>query len=347
MKVPAVDSRLARRQITATKNRPDRLKDRIRNFWRSYGPWISPWQILQGVVAGILLGLAMLVPPRVASNAGSAVARTFGPLFHWHRRGMANLAHVYPDMSDAERRKLMDGVWDNLGRTMGEFARISKVGAAISVSGLEHVPPAGTPVIFVTAHMANWEALTWFSHHCGRELLNIYRRPNNVYVDRLLKLRSYGLPVQLVEKNNRGGMQLLRQLRKGGAITLFVDQKGTNGDVLVPFMGKDALTIRTPALLAAKTGATVIPGRMVRKNRHELHMVVCPPLPPITETGPEAERAYMKQINDVLTSWVEDTPEQWLWIHRRWKNADTQSVDAGATETSVETSDRQTSSVPR
>ncbi|MDH3739064.1 MAG: hypothetical protein OER92_07710, partial [Alphaproteobacteria bacterium] len=179
------------------------MKDKIHRFWRKYGPWISPWQIVQGAAAAILLGFAALVPYRLASDAGSALARTLGPLFHWHRRGMANLAHVYPEMSHAERRKLMDGVWDNLGRTMGEFARISKIGPTVTISGLEHIPPEGTPVIFVTAHMANWEALTWLSRLCGRELLDVYRRPNNVYIDKLLSLRSHGLPVQLIEKNNR------------------------------------------------------------------------------------------------------------------------------------------------
>ena len=316
------------------------MKDWLPNFWRKYGPWISPWQILQGAIAAILLGLAMLVPYRVASNTGSALARTLGPLFHWHRRGMANLAHVYPEKSIAERRKLMDGVWDNLGRTIGEFAGISKVGATVTVTGLEHVPDEGTPVIFVTAHMANWEALTWFSRLCGRELLNIYRRPNNVYVDKLLKSRNYGLPVQLIEKTDRAGIHLLRKLRSGGAITLFVDQKGTIGDVLIPFMGRNALTIRTPAVLAAKTGATVIPGRMIRKNRHDLHVAVSPPLPPITETGPEAERAFMQLINDTLTAWIEETPEQWLWVPRRWKNADTQPTGAEAAETSANPGDR-------
>ena len=286
----------------------------------------------------------MLVPPHVASNAGSAVARAFGPLFHWHRRGMANLAHVYPDMSVADRRKLMDGVWDNLGRTMGEFARISKVGATVTVSGLEHVPADGTPVIFVTAHMANWEALTWFSRLCGRELLDVYRRPNNVYIDRLLRVRTYGLPIQLIEKSDRVGIHLLRRLREGGAVTLFVDQKGTTGDPLIPFMGKDALTIRAPALLAAKTGATVIPGRMIRSNRHDLHIIVYPPLPPITETGPAAEKAFMQVINDLITAWVEETPEQWLWVHRRWKNADTQPADSTTEDTSVGTGTRQPSS---
>ena len=157
-------------------------------------------------------------------------------------------------------------------------------------------------------------------------------------------MRTYGLPVQLIEKNNRVGIHLLRQLRAGGAITLFVDQKGTHGDVLVPFLGKDAITIRTPALLAAKTGATVISGRMTRKNRHDLHITVNPPLPPLTDTGPEAERAFMRQINDILTGWVEETPEQWLWIHRRWKNADTQPAAAGPAGPSVGKDARQHSS---
>lgn len=311
------------------------MKDRFHHFWRKYGPWISPWQILQGTVTALLLGLAILLPSRMASDAGSVLARTIGPLLHWHRRGMANLAHVYPEMSDAGRRKVMNGVWDNLGRTLGEFAGRSKVGVPVTVSGLEHVPPEGTAVIFVTAHMANWEALILFSSLSGREVLNIYRRPNNVYVDKILKLRAYGTPVQLIEKNSRAGIRMLRQLRAGGLVNLFVDQKGTDGDPLIPFMGRDALTIRTPALLAAKTGATVIPARVIRTNRYDLQITLSPPLPPPTDTGPEAERAFMRQINDLVTGWVEENPEQWLWIHRRWKNADTQPADAEAPDTSV------------
>lgn len=321
------------------------MTDRLRSFWRIYWPWLSPWQILQGAVAALLLGLAMLLPPRAASNAGSAVARSFGPLFPWHRRGMANLAHVYPDMPIAERRRIMDGVWDNLGRTVGELARLRDVGAKVTASGLEHVPSEGTPTIIVTAHMANWEALTWFSLLCGRPLMNIYRRPNNVYVDKLLKLRTYGLPVELVEKNSRVGIQLLRRLRAGGAVTLFVDQKGTNGDLLIPFLGKNALTIRTPAMLAARTGAIVVPGRMVRRNRHELHIEMEPPLPPIADDSPEAERAFMQQINDTLSHWVEETPEQWLWIHRRWKNADTQAANTETSGRADRADTRQPSSV--
>jgi len=110
-------------------------------------------------------------------------------------------------------------------------------------------------------------------------------------------------------------------------------------------MGKDAITIRTPALLAARTGATVIAGRMTRTNRHDLHIDLLPPLPPITDTSPETERAFMQQINDILTAWVEETPEQWLWIHRRWKNADTQAADAKAADATAGANGQQPSSV--
>lgn len=285
----------------------------------------------------------MLVPHRVASNAGSAVARTLGPLSNWHKRGLANLAHAYPDKSDAERRQVMDGVWDNIGRTMGEFARLSTVGELVTADGLEHIPKDG-PVIIVSAHMANWEASSWISRLSGRELLNVYRRANNVYVDKLLNLRVHHMPLRLIEKSNRAGIHLLHELRAGGMVSLFVDQKGTKGDLVIPFMGKDALTVRTPAVLAAKTGATVVPIRMTRKNRHDLHITVYPPLPPLTESGPEADRTFMEQINNILTGWVKETPEQWLWIHRRWKNAEPSAQTIGS-EGVATANPNQTSSV--
>jgi KDO2-lipid IV(A) lauroyltransferase len=296
-------------------------------------------------MTAIMLGLALLVPLRTASNAGSAIARRLGPLFHWHRRGMANLAYIYPEISQAERRKIMDGVWDNLGRTFGEFTRVAQVGETTTVSGLEYVPEAGTPIIFLTVHMANWEALSAMDRLTGRKIMVTYRRPNNVYVDKLLKLRTRNLPIEFVDKNDRTGIQLLRRLRAGGAVALLVDQRGSTGDLPVPFMGKDAVTVRTPAVLAAKTGATVIPVRMIRNNRHDLHIEISPPLPPITDTGPEAASAFMQQVNDIITGWIEDTPEQWLWIHRRWKNAGNQSGDTNAVDASVGAGTRQPSSV--
>tara|TARA_B100000530_G_C15859849_1_gene448829 strand:- start:331 stop:1047 length:717 start_codon:yes stop_codon:yes gene_type:complete len=238
---------------------------------------------------------------------------------------MANLLHVYPEMSVKDRRNIMRGVWDNIGRTIGEYGCIRKVGPSVTVSGLENVPPEGTPVIFVTAHMANWEALAWFSRLCGRQLLDVYRKPNNVYLNKLLEIRSKGLPVTMVEKNNKSGLYLLRKLREGGAINLFVDQKGTRGDYLLPFLGKNALTIRAPALLAAKTGALIIPGRMIRENNHNLHIKIYPPLRKSNEMDDLEGADIMHEVNNIISSWVEETPEQWLWIHRRWKNAEIKS----------------------
>ena len=286
---------------------------------------MSPWQLLQAAIATLIIWLASLLPPRIASNTGSLLIRRIGPLLHLHRRGMANLLHVYPEMSLKDRRNIMRGVWDNIGRTIGEYGCIRKVGPSVTVSGLENVPPEGTPVIFVTAHMANWEALAWFSRLCGRQLLDVYRKPNNVYLNKLLEIRSKGLPVTMVEKNNKSGLYLLRKLREGGAINLFVDQKGTRGDYLLPFLGKNALTIRAPALLAAKTGALIIPGRMIRENNHNLHIKIYPPLRKSNEMDDLEGADIMHEINNIISSWVEETPEQWLWIHRRWKNAEIKS----------------------
>lgn len=302
------------------------MKYIFRTYWSKYRPWISPWQLLQATIATLIIWLASLLPPRLASNAGSLLMRKIGPLLHWHRRGMANLLHVYPEMPQKDRRIIMHGVWDNIGRTIGEYACIRKVGPQVTVSGLENVPPEGTPVIFVTAHMANWEALAWFSRLCGRQLLDVYRRPNNVYLNKLLEMRSQGLPVKMVEKNNKAGLYLLRKLREGGAINLFVDQKGTRGDYLIPFLGKKALTIRAPALLAAKTGAMIIPGRMIRKNNHNLHIKIYPPLRKSTEMNDPKGTEVMQEINNIISGWVEETPEQWLWIHRRWKNAEIETL---------------------
>ena len=100
-----------------------------------------------------------------------------------------------------------------------------------------------------------------------------------------------------------------------------MDQKGSNGDYLLPFMGKNALTIRAPALLSAKTGAIVIPGRMIRKDSHELQIKLYPPLSSIEKSDPDSEQKFMEEINNIVSGWIKDTPEQWLWIHRRWKNA--------------------------
>tara|TARA_Y100000590_G_scaffold376498_2_gene442117 strand:- start:394 stop:1290 length:897 start_codon:yes stop_codon:yes gene_type:complete len=291
------------------------------SFWHTLKPWVNPLKFTQAFLASIVLGLISFLPPRSASNIGSALACTLGPLLHWHKRGMSNLLYIYPDMPEKERQKLMHGVWDNLGRTMGEFACIKKLGPKITVIGLEHLPPAGTPIIFVTAHIANWEALSWFSNLCGRQVMDVYRKPNNVYFDKLLKLRSYGLPVKFIEKNERSGINILRELRSGGAVNLFVDQKGSNGDYLLPFLGKNALTIRAPALLSAKTGAIVIPGRMIRKNNHELQIKLYSPLSKIETSDPGSEQKFMEEINTIVSGWIEETPEQWLWIHRRWKNA--------------------------
>jgi KDO2-lipid IV(A) lauroyltransferase len=243
------------------------------------------------------------------------------------KRARDNLAHAYPEKSDAEREAIIVEMWDNLGRTIAEYAHLGKFklkgdSPRLTVTGTEHSDAAiasGKGVIFISGHFANWEMMPFTAHQLGYESGEVYRPLNNPYVDRwMVRQRMENGPAQQIAKGAQGTKRIFTLLRGGKSILLLADQK-TNEGLPAPFFGRDAMTTPAPAALALKLGAIILPASNERLGGARFRMTVHPPVEFVPSGDHDRDiQQLTNKITEAIEQMVRYRPSQWLWIHRRW-----------------------------
>ncbi len=269
----------------------------------------------------ILYGFFALMPVETASNLGGKIARTLFPRFAASRKADRNLKFAMPELSVSERREIIKDMWENLGRVFAEYPHLSKLSSRIAVYGEEHLKSATeNPTIMVGGHFANWEVYAASAASYGLGLNLVYRPPNNIYVDGLLRYsRRRAGAVSAISKTVEGARQMMSVLKSGGALGVLIDQKFNEG-VAVPFFGHDAMTAPAAVQMGIRLGVPVHPARIRRLNGAEFEVTIYPALN-IPEAGTRDEKAYqmLLQLHKMFEDWIREDPAQWLWIHRRWK----------------------------
>lgn len=292
-------------------------------------------RLLQPAEAAAVLAfysLFGLLPPAASSAVGGWLMRRVGPLLRAHRVARRNLERCFPDRPASGIAALLDGMWENLGRNIGEFPHLRRMLAdpdVVEVAGTETIEAlhrAGKPVVFVGAHLANWEIAPAVAVRCGFAVDYIYRAPNNPWVDRLVARRRVDPDGALIRKGPEGGRRALAALKAGRSLGILVDQKMNEG-IEATFFGRPAMTAPAFAQLALRFGLPVVPIRFERLGGPRFRVTVDPPVE-IAPTGDRAAdvAALVQAVNDHIEAWVRDRPEQWFWVHRRWR--DTPAVSA-------------------
>lgn len=278
-------------------------------------------------ISNFVLALLHRLGPERASNFGAAVARAVGPLLPASRVADENLRAVFPHFDDMARKRIIAQVWENLGRTVAELPHLSALeltesGPGFEIEGAEYLRPG--PVIYVSGHYGNWEALPPIAARVGLPFSFVYRAAKNALVDRLIQSfrnAAINADVPMFPKGAAGARGALAHIARGGALGMLVDQKLNDG-IEVPFLGLPAMTATAAAAFALRYRCPVIPGRVERIEPARLKMIVEPPLP-LPETGDQKSDilTLTAAINAVLGRWIAMNPGAWLWLHRRWPRA--------------------------
>lgn len=234
----------------------------------------------------------------------------------------ANLALVFPDMPEDGREAIARGGLDNFGRTFAEIFSSSEFAerhrlrplSGPGLSDLVAAYEAGRPLVLATGHIGNIWSIVVALRARGVDTAVVYRptgkRPfDKVYVAHLKALGGKAYP-----RTRPGMRQMVRHLKAGGALVMLIDQF-THGGALLDFLGHPARTTLTAAELALKFDAPMFPIYGLRKDDGlNFDHVVGRPIAPAT---PEA---MTQAFNDDLAEKVRAHPEQWMWMHRRWKD---------------------------
>ena len=287
------------------------------------------WTVAQLVFG--LFGLLRVLGPDRAADLGGFLARKVGPLLGVSRTGLANLRHAYPNLPEAEHRRILAGCWDNLGRTAAEYANLDRLWdhdpdnpgvGRIEIDGIEEflrLRDSGRPSIIFTAHLANWELLPIAAATHGLSVAALYRPPNNRFVARqILEVRASSMG-WLIPTGNNAPLAMAAVLERGDHLGLLVDQHFTRG-VAVPFFGRPAMTNPALGRLARRFDCPVHGARVIRLPGRRFRVELTPEIPlPRDARGAVDVAGAMAHVTQIVEGWVREHPEQWLWMHRRWR----------------------------
>ena len=274
-------------------------------------------------------GILRQLGPTMASDLSGGVTRAIGPLLAVSRVAEANLRHAMPELDAAERRRIIRGVWENLGRVVGELPHLPALsrtpcGPGWEIEGeqiLRDQTVRGGPAIFFTGHLGNWEIAPSVAAALGLPVAPMYRPASNPAVDRIicdLRRKALGDSVPMFTKGAAGARDALAHLGRGGCLGLVVDQKQNDG-IAVDFFGRKAMTAPALAALALRFRCPVIPFYAQRVGSARLRIVCEEPLALPDSGDRHADiAALMRAVNAVLERWIWAHPESWLWLHRRW-----------------------------
>lgn len=252
---------------------------------------------------------------------GWIVARIVAPLARWPRRIRENLAYVMPDMSEAEVKRMTRAVPDNFGRSMieiysGAAFRDRVKGIAFSgdgVGALAEAKAAGRPVMLITGHFGNYDAPRAALVAQGYSVGGLFRPARNDYFNDHYSAAIAALGKPMFSTDRRDLPKMIRFIRGGGMQGIVIDLNSFGGEHL-DFLGKPALTAISAAELALKYNALVVPIYGIRQAdgiSFDIRVEA-----PIAHSDPVT---MTQALNDSLSALVRQYPDQWFWIHRRWK----------------------------
>jgi len=285
---------------------------------------------LQYAPIWLLVRVLALLPASMARTVGIVLA---GAVYLFHGRlrsvGMRNLQLAFPQMPVSQRRRILRAAFACLGRQLGDFCRFPRynpknISQLAVYDGFEHFERAqvrGNGVLFLTAHFGGWE-MSSFMHALHGHPLHILVRPlDNSYLDRLVTRYRTMSGNHTIPKQDFA-RAMLAALRAGETVGILMDQNMTpEQGVFVDFFGIPACTSTLMARMALRTGAAVVPGFCLWDATLRRYRVRFEPAMETIRTGNEEAdivantAAYTRVIEDYARRY----PEQWLWVHRRWK----------------------------
>jgi KDO2-lipid IV(A) lauroyltransferase len=287
-----------------------------------------------GRLAALILQLLRRTDRKRSSDRLGALLRRIGPLLPEHRIGRANLTAAFPEKSPAEIDRILAGVWENLGRSAAEFAHLDR----LQVLDFENSGPADViydkssydrfaelrkinkSCLFFAAHLANWEVPVLAATHYKVDTTVLYRRPNLGGIsDAVVKMRA-GCMGTLVPSGFDAPIRLANAIERGSHVGILVDQNYGKG-VDVSFFGRSCKANPLIAELARRFDCQIRGIRVVRlPDGHRFWGEITDPIEPKRDPSGRVDvQGTMQVITSVVEEWVRQHPEQWLWLHRRWR----------------------------
>ncbi len=285
-----------------------------------------------GLTIGALRAMRYFDDVKTANFFGR-MARRIAPLTRENKIGRDNLTAAFPEKSPEEIKAILAGVWDNLGRVAAEFAHLDRIWnhdpahpdtSRIEVSArsdelFAKLRDDGKPALIFASHLGNWELPALAAPAHGIESAALYRRPNIASVDRAIReIRAVNMGT-LIPTDASAPIRIAQALQAGQHVGMLVDQYFTNG-VEVTFFGRKTRANPTLARMLRQIDCPIHGVRIIRLPNNRFRGEISEELPPVRDAKGDIDvQGTMQAITTVIEGWVREHPEQWLWLHRRWR----------------------------
>ena len=286
-----------------------------------------------GLTIAMLRAARAFDPDKTAKFFGRA-SRFIGRMLREDRIGRENLKAAFPEKSPEEIEKILDGVWDNLGRIGAEFAHLDNIwdydpehpdkDSRVEFSPrtkelFDQIRDDGKPALIFACHLGNWEfpALAAVAH--GLDAAILFRRPNSEAADRAIeRTRAINMGT-LIPAGRDAPLRLAQALQDGKHVAMLVDQYLTNG-VEVTFFGRKTTANPMLARLRRQVDCPIHGTRIIRLPNNRFRAELSEEVKPVFDAAGQIDvQGTMQAVTNVVEGWVREYPEQWLWLHRRWR----------------------------
>jgi KDO2-lipid IV(A) lauroyltransferase len=285
---------------------------------------------LEYAAVAFVRGVVRVLPDALVRQLGALLGLAFYGLDRVHRRvAETNLATAFPKRSAEDRQVITRAMFVHFGRLLLELLKFSTLDAAgmrarIEFEGRDRAESAyaqGKGVLFVTGHFGFWE-IHAIGHGLELQPIGVLARAlDNPYLNTLLE-HVRGRSGNFVIYRHGAVRKVLRALAAGQGVAMLIDQHMHSPDAIyVDFFERPAATTSMLAALALRTGAPVVPVFALPLPGGRYRLIYEHAVPPPDQDSPDAVREFTQRCTDVLEMYVRRHPSQWLWMHRRWRDA--------------------------
>lgn len=286
-----------------------------------------------GSVAVALLRAMRHIDPGRLTRLASGATRIFGPWMREQRTGRANLAAAFPGKSPAEIEAILSGVWDNLGRIGAEFAHMDRIwdfDPAHPTAGRVELQPDtvarfvqlrddGKGALVFAAHLGNWELPAIAAAAHGLDSAVLFRRPNVAAVDRAIQgIRGINMG-EMIANTADAPRRLAEAVEAGKHVGMLIDQWFGRG-VEVTFFGRKTMANPILARIARHVDCPIHGVRVIRLPGDRFRVELTEGVAPARDASGAIDiQATTQKITGIVEGWIREYPDQWLWLHRRWR----------------------------
>lgn len=286
---------------------------------------------LEAAAAACVSAIVRRLPRRLVLAIGRGLGRIWAALDRRHLRIAAdNLRRAFPEWDESRVEATALGVYSHFASVLLEILwmegrPVDELLALADVEGLEHMQAAlarGRGVVSPIAHLGNWELQGVATAPLIGPFGVIARPLDNPALDRRLVAFRSSTGNAVIYKQ-KALAQVLKTLRAGRVVAIMLDQNVQAKDgIFVRFFGRPACTTTVAATIALKTGCPIVPAYCVRRADGRYRMVYGPLVEWTSSSRRDEDIAGLTQhVTSIIEGWVRETPEQWLWLHRRWKTS--------------------------